>query len=83
MDMSFNLVDIPPDLWDDMTDEEYELWEDVINAMSREHMCREYRFAKPGSRPYFKRGNPLVEYFKTKFKLLGGFSPEISKRIGF
>ncbi len=53
-----------------------------IAAMSREEMCRLHRFAPVGD-PYFIRGTPEQEAFRDRFKELGGFSPEISKRIGW
>jgi hypothetical protein len=55
---------------------------EIINKMSREEMCSLWRFA-PAGHPYFKRGNGLTEAFEKRFKELGGFSPEISKKIGW
>ena len=52
-----------------------------IDQMSRIEMCRLWRFAE--------LGNPLLQeeagdYFKNRlFKELGGFTPEISKQIGW
>lgn len=57
-------------------------WKKPIDAMTREDMCRLWRYAPPGH-PYFKRGTPEQEYFEKRFNQLGGFSPEISKRIGW
>jgi hypothetical protein len=54
----------------------------IINEMSREEMCSLWRFAPVGHK-YFQRGNGLTEAFEKRFKELGGFSPEISKSIGW
>ena len=53
----------------------------AIDAMSHEDMARLYRFA-PSGHPYFVHG-PVSEYFISRFKGLGGFTPSISKRIGW
>lgn len=53
-----------------------------IDALSRIEMARLWRFAPAGHR-YFVSGTPLNEYFKRRFEGLGGFSPEISKQIGW
>ena len=53
-----------------------------INSMSREEMCRLWRFTPPGH-PWFVSGSPQCEAFEKRFKELGGFSPEISKRLGW
>ena len=52
-----------------------------INAMSCEEMCHLWRFA-PSGHPYFDSTKPYYEVFKARFDKLGGFSPEISKKIG-
>ena len=52
-----------------------------INEMSQEEMCRLWRFA-PIGHPYFDIQLPLFAVFKKRFDELGGFTPEISKRIG-
>jgi hypothetical protein len=52
-----------------------------ILALSREEMAHLWRFAPPGH-PYFDRSNPLSKIFESRFRELGGFSPEISKSIG-
>lgn len=51
-----------------------------IDALSREDMCRIRRYAQVGHK-YFRTGTPLCKMFAERFKKLGGFSPEISKRI--
>lgn len=53
-----------------------------INNLSRLEMCRMWRFVEPGH-PVFVRDTPLWKAFKERFDKLGGFSPEISKKIGF
>ena len=54
----------------------------AIDEMSREAMCELHRFA-PVGHPYFVRGTPLSDHWKKVFKAKGGFSPAISKRIGW
>ncbi len=51
-----------------------------IDAMSRIQMARIWRFAKTGD-PLLQP--PNGDYFAKRFKSLGGFSPEISKQIGW
>jgi len=64
-----------------MTDEELKQEIERINRLGREQMARLWRFSPPGHR-YFK--SPLAEHFKKRFfDELGGFSPEISKKIGW
>jgi len=54
----------------------------LINKMSREEMCRLYRNA-PSGHPYFDQSLPYWAVFEKRFKELGGFSPAISKKIGW
>ena len=54
---------------------------DTINSLSREEMCRLWRNA-PAGHPHFDSSKPYYEVFKARFDKLGGFSPEISKKIG-
>ena len=65
-----------------MTDEQIDDWKLQIDQMSREEMCRLWRFA-PAGHPCFTTSTPVTAYFKERFDSLGGFSPEISKRIGW
>jgi len=65
-----------------MTEEEIQNHKEKIDRMSREEMCRLWRFA-PAGHPYFVTGTELTEYFDKRFKELGGFSPAISKKIGW
>ena len=53
-----------------------------INRMSREEMCWLWRFA-PSGHLYFRSDLPLYDIFKKRFDALGGFSPELSKKIGW
>ena len=52
----------------------------LIDAMSRYELCRIWRFAKIGD-PLLQ--NETGEYFKKRLDELGGFSPEISKSLGW
>lgn len=65
-----------------MTDEVVVRWKKKIDAMTREEMCRLWRFA-PSGHPCFLTGTSVTDYFKERFDSLGGFSPGISKRIGW
>lgn len=51
-----------------------------IDEMSREDMCRKWRFAPAGD-PCFAA--EAGDYFQERFNTLGGFSAEISKKIGW
>ena len=55
---------------------------DTINQMDRIEMCWLWRFA-PSGHKYFDMTKPFFEVFDKRFKELGGFSPEISKLIGW
>ena len=63
-----------------MTAEEIEI--EKINNMSRIQMARLHRFATAGH-PYFDITKPFHKVFSERFAKLGGFSPEISKQIGW
>lgn len=65
-----------------MTADEIQMHKEKIDQMSREAMCRLWRFA-PAGHPYFVIGTELQEHFDKRFKELGGFSPAISKKIGW
>ncbi len=62
-----------------MSDEKVADWKKKIDAMSQEDMCRLWRFG-PSGHPIFRSDWPIYHYFKDRFK---GFTPEISKRIGW
>ncbi len=51
-----------------------------IDSLTREEMASRWRFAPPGD-PMFR--DDSGEYFEKRFKELGGFSPDISKKIGW
>lgn len=63
-----------------MTDEQIIKEKAHIDTLTQIDMARLWRFASPGH-PYFTA--PLFEYFRSRFVELGGFTPEISKEIGF
>ena len=53
----------------------------TIAKMSHEDMARLWRFA-PSGHPYFNTSLPLYVAFEKRFRELGGWTPELSKRIG-
>lgn len=56
---------------------------DKINNMSHVEMCRLWRFA-PSGHLYFDTTLPYHEVFRKRlYDNFGGFTPEISKMIGF
>jgi len=63
-----------------MTEKEINEWKLKIDKMSRFEMCRLWRFAPIGS-PLFDKTTPVYNHFKIRFDQLGGFTPEISKRL--
>ena len=67
---------------DALTKEEQEVIElkAKIDSMSRLDMARRWRFAPVGD-PMFQ--GEVGDYFEKRFKELGGFTPEISKKIGW
>ena len=52
-----------------------------IDGMSREEMAYHWRF-DPTPSKYFGNSLEVGDYFKKVFQEKGGFSPEISKRLG-
>lgn len=67
-----------------MLQEAIEKYKKQIDSFSQIEMCRIHRFSMPGQYPWFDLCNPeLVEYWNARFKALGGFTPEISKQIGW
>ena len=62
-----------------MTEKEIQDWKDKIDKMSQTQMASLWRFS-PSGHPVFNTTLPLFDYFQTKFK---GFTPEISKKIGW
>ena len=67
---------------DDFTPEEIEAINQEIDGMDQESMARRWRFAPSGD-PIFRNDLPFYDRFKKRFDELGGFTPEISKRIGW
>lgn len=66
-----------------MTPEEFAEHIAKINAMSHEEMARLWRFT-PAGHPYMDSRLPFWDYFRSRFfDHFGGFTPEISKRIGW
>jgi len=56
---------------------------DKINQMGRHEMCSLWRFTPPGH-PYFDTTLPYNKVFEERlFKYFGGFTPEISKALGW
>ena len=54
-----------------------------INNMGHYEMCSLWRYA-PSSHPYFDKRFPYAKIFKERlFKHFGGFTPEISKLLGW
>ena len=53
-----------------------------ISTMSQIEMARLYRFA-PSGHIYFDKTKPYYAIFKKRFDSLGGFTPAISKSIGW
>jgi len=64
-----------------MSDEETKTIE-TINQMSQHAMASLWRFA-PSGHPYFDTTKPFFKVFDARFKKLGGFTPAISKSIGW
>jgi hypothetical protein len=54
-------------------------WKKKIDAMTQVDMARLWRFS-PSGHPIFVNDSELYKYFEARFK---GFTPEISKRIGW
>lgn len=53
-----------------------------INQISHEEMARLWRFT-PHDHPYWDKSKPFFKVFRERFKKLGGFTPAISKAVGF
>ena len=65
-----------------LSDEKIKEWEEKIDKMSQIDMARLWRFS-PSGHPVFDTTLPLHKRFDKRFKELGGFTPEISKSIGW
>jgi len=69
-----------------MSEIEIKKCKEEIDNLSHEEMCKLWRFIPAGQNlcPSNKENNMEVEeYFIKKFHSLGGFTPEISKKIGW
>ena len=55
---------------------------DKINKMSQLEMATLWRHGSLGH-PYFDITEPYYKIFKERFYSLGGFTPEISKQVGW
>lgn len=55
-------------------------WKEKIDNMTHSQMAAKYRFTEAGH-PIFRF--PLFDYFMERFNKLGGFTPRISKQIGW
>jgi len=65
-----------------MSDPAPQYTEEDVDKMSRLEMARLWRFA-PSGHPLMDSTNPLSDRFMARFKELGGFSPAISKALGW
>ena len=66
----------------ELTEQQIDDWRRRISKMTRIDMCRLWRFA-PSGHPIFNNTLPMYAIFKKRFDKLGGFSPAISKQIGW
>lgn len=65
------------------TNEEINNAIEKINNMTQYEMCSIWRFTR-GENIYFDNTYPVAEIFKKRlFEYFGGFTPEISKDLGF
>lgn len=65
-----------------MTTAEIEMWQQRIDAMSHEQLAHLWRFA-PSGHPLFDRDLPLYDYYKERFDRMGGWTPQVSKAVGY
>lgn len=65
-----------------MDQEEIKKHTNIINSMSQTDMARMWRFT-PSGHIYFDSSLPFYDIFKKRFDELGGFTPGISKEIGW
>jgi len=65
-----------------MTEQKIQEWKDKIDEMSQIQMASMWRFS-PSGHVFFDSTLPLFDYFKARFDSLGGFTPSISKQIGW
>jgi len=65
-----------------MSEEERERHRKAIMAMTQRAACSLWRFGASGH-PYLGSDDELTQLFTDQFKKLGGFTPEISKSLGW
>lgn len=65
-----------------MTPEQIQAEMDRINAMTQVEMVRLWRFA-PSGHLWFNAQLPFYAVFKARFDSLGGFTPAVSKAVGW
>lgn len=65
-----------------MTEDETNALLREVEQMSYEEMARKWRCAPLGGSPYFQTG-PVYDAFAARFASFGGWTPVISKRIGW
>ena len=53
-----------------------------INRMPQTEMARLWRFS-PAGHPWFDSTKPFFKIFEKRFNELGGFTPSISKSMGW
>ncbi len=53
---------------------------DVVNNSNHEQICRWYRFLPS---PMNADETEIINIIVKKFKVMGGFTPELSKKIGW
>lgn len=66
----------------ELTEERIAELTEEINGLSRLEVCRLWRFA-PVGHPFFNKSLPLYAIFKKRYDELGGFTPAISKQLGW
>lgn len=66
-----------------MTEQEFIEEKKIIDSLSQLEMARLWRFAPTGHKYFDSRNQELVDYFAKRFKELGGFTPAISKTLGW
>jgi len=66
----------------ELTNEEIETHIQHIETMSHTSMMDLWRFA-PAGHPIFDRRYPLYDIFRKRFDTFGGFTPTVSKEVGW
>lgn len=65
-----------------LTEQDIAEYKKEIDGMTRKQIAMKMRFGKSGH-PFFDSRYPLYDYMNERFKSLGGWSPELSKEIGW